>query len=396
MNSRRLLASSLACLSVALAPQFVAAQDIAANPPPLLPNEYIAMTRNGCAIIAFAGLSDGGNKAKFISELATEDWSGQCREGLVHGWGTLTRHFGPGAALGTGERYFLGRSVSIQHGPSLFGSGRDVTYTDKRAAQVAFVKDGKDPFAPVWSSSINGGTTVIDPKEMVVWSTQQNSCIAETEQFKNCDADRNYDVFGVQQMGGAAGLKTHWCPNPRSSAGCEALWREKTAGAVQRIQELVARVKQQDAEDRASQADLMAPWLRARMEARMAAALAVVRKDAEAAAQRNAARAAGDSKNAAARDKADSAFAANLAKMNAGQLFALADAKRLEGDPDKARQAYRALLSRFSDHALAGQAAQQLTALPAAPATVASATPAGGLSPMEALAAAMGARAGAQ
>lgn len=388
------LASGLVLLSVSLASPLTAAQDIATNPPPLLPGEYFALTRNGCAIIALAGLNDGGDKAKFINELSKEDWSGQCRQGLVHGWGTLSRHLNPALAVGTGETYFLGRSLQIQSSPSLFGSGLDITYFDKKAGQVAQVKDRKDPFDPVWSASPNGRTSIIDPAEMIIWSTQQSSCRIEADRFTDCSIDRAYQVFGVQQLGGKV-IQTHWCPNPKSSDGCEGLWKEKTAGAVQRINELVARVKQQDAEDRASQSALMEPWLRAKAEAQMAAALTAVRKDAEATAQRDVARVAADSKNAAARDKAESAFTSSLDKMNAGQLFALADAKRLEGDPDKARQAFRVLLSRFPDHALAGPAAQQLTALPAAPAAVASTTPAGGVSPMEALAGAMGARTGA-
>jgi len=53
-------------------------------------------------------------------------------------------------------------------------------------------------------------------------------------------------------------------------------------------------------------------------------------------------------------------FRSELAALNAGQLFALADELRDAGKADLARQALRALVSRFPDHPLASQAATSL------------------------------------
>lgn len=55
------------------------------------------------------------------------------------------------------------------------------------------------------------------------------------------------------------------------------------------------------------------------------------------------------------------AFKDSLGAMNAGQLFAKADELSVLGDRAKAREALRALVSRFPDHALAATAAQQMT-----------------------------------
>jgi hypothetical protein len=58
---------------------------------------------------------------------------------------------------------------------------------------------------------------------------------------------------------------------------------------------------------------------------------------------------------------AEKAYRDSLAQMNAGQLFARADELSSAGEPIKAREVLRTLLSRFPDHALAATAAAQLS-----------------------------------
>ena len=53
----------------------------------------------------------------------------------------------------------------------------------------------------------------------------------------------------------------------------------------------------------------------------------------------------------------------DIAKMNAGQLFAKADELSSSGDSVKAREVLRALVSRFPDHPLAAQAASQMAGM---------------------------------
>jgi hypothetical protein len=73
--------------------------------------------------------------------------------------------------------------------------------------------------------------------------------------------------------------------------------------------------------------------------------------------------------------KADAAetikFRADIANMNAGQLFAKADELSSQGDTAKARETLRLLLSKFSDHPLAATAAQQMAGMSAASANAA-------------------------
>jgi hypothetical protein len=57
---------------------------------------------------------------------------------------------------------------------------------------------------------------------------------------------------------------------------------------------------------------------------------------------------------------------AEIAKMNAGQLFAKADELSSQGDTAKARETLRMLISKFPDHPLVAPAAQQLATMSAA------------------------------
>jgi hypothetical protein len=69
-------------------------------------------------------------------------------------------------------------------------------------------------------------------------------------------------------------------------------------------------------------------------------------------------------------------FKTDLAGMNVGQLFALADELQAAGRTDPARQAMRALVTRFPDHPLATQAAANLSGASAkAPSPIAPAAP---------------------
>lgn len=65
-----------------------------------------------------------------------------------------------------------------------------------------------------------------------------------------------------------------------------------------------------------------------------------------------------------AQDALDTAkLRTDIAKMNAGQLFAKADELSSSGDTAKAREVLRALVSRFPDHPLAAQAAAQMAGM---------------------------------
>lgn len=56
-------------------------------------------------------------------------------------------------------------------------------------------------------------------------------------------------------------------------------------------------------------------------------------------------------------------YRASLGTLNAGQLYALADELKSNGDANKSREVLRALVSRFPDHPLGAQAVRQMQAL---------------------------------
>jgi predicted secreted protein len=82
-----------------------------------------------------------------------------------------------------------------------------------------------------------------------------------------------------------------------------------------------------------------------------------------------------DEQDAKEKEKAEKAFQASLSKLNAGELYALADTKRNVGETDKAREILRTLITKFPNNPLVALAAQQMTQIkPSAPAA-APATP---------------------
>ena len=94
--------------------------------------------------------------------------------------------------------------------------------------------------------------------------------------------------------------------------------------------------------------------------------------------------------------RADQQFRTSLQTMNPGQLFARADELSTRGDPARAREVQRALISRFPDHPLAATAARQIAGEPggnptgamgsgSAGATEAASRPAGGRQDCEAM-----------
>jgi hypothetical protein len=75
-----------------------------------------------------------------------------------------------------------------------------------------------------------------------------------------------------------------------------------------------------------------------------------------------AAKVAAEQAQRAQQEAKEKAFQDRLQKMNPGQLYAQADALAAAGDTQKSREVLRALVSRFPNHALAAEAARQMSA----------------------------------
>lgn len=87
----------------------------------------------------------------------------------------------------------------------------------------------------------------------------------------------------------------------------------------------------------------------------------------------NAERQAADERRRADDARVAQTYRDSLQTMNAGQLFAKADELSSQGDKVRSREVLRALISRYPDHALATNAAQQLSSGPQSGATSAQA-----------------------
>lgn len=71
-----------------------------------------------------------------------------------------------------------------------------------------------------------------------------------------------------------------------------------------------------------------------------------------------------DEVDAKEKQKADKAFKTSLSKLNAGELFALADKNRNAGELEQAREVLLTLITKFPNNPLVAIAAQQMTQLP--------------------------------
>ncbi len=74
-----------------------------------------------------------------------------------------------------------------------------------------------------------------------------------------------------------------------------------------------------------------------------------------------------DAYDAKKKGNSEKAFRASLKKLNARELFALADKKRTAGELDKAREILRTLITKFPNNPLVEISVQQMSQLPAAP-----------------------------
>jgi len=305
--------------------------------PPLKPGEVLAVTRNGCIMIATPSVAVG--RTKFIEQAARIEWRGPCRNGLVHGAGQIAYHPPDGGQVYPyADEFFHGRVSLVRRmdGRTVWGLG------DGRYASLS---DRGDVDAPVWRTSEEEaagrhGTDLSVDKQSI--QTSVGSCYGGACTYEIVQYDSTSEPTRVTRTP---------CPNPNSYVGCEALWRDLAAPLIASYRVLRAEVERREPGWRA---ELVA--LNAARDARFAALDAA----SDAAFARSQAAAEAES------GKAGRDFKAKLTTANAGQLFAMADEFERAGDTDKAGQALRALLTRFPDHGLAVTAAQRLTALPAA------------------------------
>ena len=351
----RLLACAFAAVALSQAP---AALTQSVPPPPLLQGEVLYPTASGCAIILHYERPETATEAATNRQFyAKAVWRGGCRHGLAHGAGTIQFPNYSGNAWTSPTSGDAAHNYTYDYGRLL---GRVVT--TGQYANITYIalggrsgsRDGGDPLTPRWNSA--GGADSHIRADGWLATTFKTTCYTDRQQFPDCSSDNTYDVYGmwVYRPADTQGAPpTIWCPNPKTPVGCETLWRTQSASIYASYQAIVAEVERDLPAWRNQLAQLNAP-----REAQIAA-LETARREAAIREQLE---------QAEAEAKAEAAFQSTVTKGNAGQLFALADELREAGKAAKSREVLRTLVSRFPEHPLAANAAQQLSQMGAAPA----------------------------
>lgn len=183
-------------------------------------------------------------------------------------------------------------------------------------------------------------------------------CGLDKQRFPACGFgvnEQNYDVYRfVHTPAQADAAKSYtYCPSPRDRNSCMSLAEKLAQPFVDSIEEfLIASLPKLTRIDGISRnAGTLLTQRRKTELALEAAAKQAVENEAIA-------------KEAAEKEAsamAEKQFRNTLKMLNAGQLFSKADELSSSGDPLKAREVLRALVSRFPDHPLANTAAQKMS-----------------------------------
>lgn len=324
---------------------------------PLGPDEVVIPTRN-CSFVVVA--PPGTDLDAVRTTYAKVTWEGPCRYGLAHGMGS----FGEPDTLASLRGYGVQIQSEAVYGRLLPGSrtvhtNGDIEVMVSANGRSASLKNLDASNTPRWGpDNMRGGSQMSvyvdgDFTSVSTWSQtcryydQDKMSAEEKRANKGCRENATFTIYYVWRFTKNDTTGVHrYCPDPRTPVGCEALWREITAPLVPQVQAIQTESDAAAAATRTRVAQLMQTYDR-----RLAEAEAVRRQEA---AQR-----AAEAQAAAEREEAE--FQAGLKTKSAGQLFALADELRANGDVDRGREALRALVSRFPDHPLALNAAQQLS-----------------------------------
>lgn len=324
---------------------------------PLGPDEVVIPTRN-CSFVVVA--PPGTDLDALRTSHAKMTWDGPCRYGLAHGTGT----FGEPDTLASLRGYGIQIQSEAVFGRLLPGSrtvnaNGDVEIMASSNGRSASLKNLDASNTPRWGAdNMRGGSqmTVYADGDFTAVSTWSQTCryydqdkmsAEEKRANKGCREGATFTIYNVWRFTKNDTTGEHrYCPDPRTPSGCEGLWREMTAPLAPQVQAIQAEANASAAATRARVAQMMQSYDRRLAEAETARRQAAMQRAAEA---------------QAAAEKEEAEFQASLKTKNPGQLFALADQLRSDGDTYRAREALRALVSRFPDHPLAVTAAQQMS-----------------------------------
>lgn len=366
---------------------------VAQTTPPLLPGEVEVKTKSGCAVVlveASYATPEAFEKDKVgFSQFL---WTGKCEYGLLNGIGIFAEAKNMDALRKAKweDEFSFGRRIGVTKTYMSAWNEAPVsvaTVTYRIGSRAVVTNSLANPYRPVWGDvwTLQGGKRQYSTHLRVVGgqsvSANTNSCQLDAVRFEGCGSPNDFPVYSIDvATAGGGAATTFWCPNPRTTAGCESLWEEKAGQVIGEIKAFVERATQKNEDDRRKFSELIQRWVESERanqlareaEAKRLAAIEAAEQEKQrlrlAQEQRERELAAAKEEEmrvasaAAAKAKADKAFRANIAKLNAGELFVLATKLDREGNADNALEARSALVSRFPNHALAATAAQQMAA----------------------------------
>ena len=217
--------------------------------PPLATNEYAARVAGGCLLVFHLPANHAADYvATQQKRLATAGYRGPCQYGLATGTWTY----------GTGEFFFAyGRELTKRVVERAGGWHEKATVYRVGDTAVSIPK-WDDPYAAKWDARA-GGEAALEGTTQIIRAFE-TTCGDYPAVFKDCGADVNkmYDVYGVKigrrtdprtsatTWGKTENDSVFWCPTPRTTEGCAALWHEKAAPVIAEITRFIARAAAQD------------------------------------------------------------------------------------------------------------------------------------------------------
>lgn len=337
---------------------------------PLGPGE-VYFPAGACGEVRSGVGADAAERAALNQFLANDQWRGECRNGLRHGIGIssigsiLHYYFGRRSlvySLGDGKQhYFQSRelgtveldgiaeeSLGLPSPQRTTDSFRGAISLRNKSGQAAVVSLDDDvirnvPGPPVTRAQAANG---LSPLPSIV---------------------RDWGVTSSGSYFGSDKSTYTPCPNPQDIRSCAGLWNRAVSPISAEVRRVIAAARAEDGAMRRRVAALMAS-----LHPQAAADLAGFRAEDEAQAREDARIAAAQALRAAeekAREQAiareTAAFNTSLRTLPSGALYAKADELQAAGETEKAREAYRAFISRFPSSPLSANAAQALSALSA-------------------------------
>jgi len=227
--------------------------------PPKIPGKVYVKTADGCGLLFN---EDPSMSPGFLGSYSQRYWLGECKHGLASGlgfwWDKTDWRSSHTAYLSLGVGQFPRANIDTRNGVSEFGIGSQLTYTLWNESKTSFAMASvpthwniNAPLTPFYNS--NNGSSLDDfyftlsdknsskteKKTEFSVSMDARSCLIAGKNISGCKAVFNdFDVYGVliqNSIGTESKESFTLCPDPKTTAGCDVLWRELAGPYIERI-----------------------------------------------------------------------------------------------------------------------------------------------------------------